>query len=102
MVEEEQQRKYDLTHDLDYFVYQSMEDDEFDEARSCPPKVRTKSNPGLKVDFCCLPANVIRCVCANIIAHIQSSENSRYVPPPDYDFFNKESGSLVSSSPYRY
>jgi 2-keto-4-pentenoate hydratase/2-oxohepta-3-ene-1,7-dioic acid hydratase in catechol pathway len=99
MTEEERLSKSDETEYLNDIESQVLEDnDEFDEAPSRPPMVRTRSNSALKVDFCCLPSNVIRCVCANIIAHIQSSENSHYVPPPEYEVFNKEGGSLVHPS----
>jgi hypothetical protein len=91
---EEHQLKAREEEYLNEVEYELLDDDEFDEVPS-RVMVRTKSNPGLKVDFCCLPANVIRCVCANIIAHIQSSENVLYIPPSEYDLFNKESGCLV-------
>jgi hypothetical protein len=61
------------------------------------PVTRGRSRTASKIDFCCVHENVIRCVCANIIAHIQTSENSGYVPPPEYGVFNKEEGSLVCS-----
>jgi hypothetical protein len=78
--------------------FEDLNNDEFDEEPALPAMVRARSNPPSKVDFSCLHDNVIRCVCANIIAHIQSSENALYIPPSEYNLFNKESGSLVSLS----
>jgi hypothetical protein len=97
MTEEEQNKHDETENDLKDSKDEDISDDEFDEAPSLPPMARTRSNPPSKVDFCCLHDTVIRCVCANIIAHIQISENSHYVPPTEYDLFNKEGGSLVHS-----
>jgi hypothetical protein len=64
-----------------------------------PPPLR-RNRTVSKIDFCCLSEDVIRCVCANIIAHIQTSESIGYIPPEEYAIWNKENGSLVSSLPY--
>lgn len=97
MMTAQQQKENDEEDNLHNLADDNLSDDEFDEISSRPSIVRSRSTPPSKVDFCCLPADVIRCVCANIIAHIQSSESSDYIPPPQYDLFSKESGSLVQS-----
>ena len=70
--------------------------DEFDESPTTRPSfLRVRSRTTAKVDFCLIQENMIRCVCANIIAHIQKCDSDCYIPPEEYQIFNKESGSLV-------
>lgn len=90
--EQENSNSYDIMNDLHEETY-----DEFDEQPVKVSLVRSKSRVLSKTDFCCVHDHVIRCVCANIIAHIDTTEKSGYVPPDDYQVFNKEGGSLVST-----
>jgi hypothetical protein len=63
-----------------------------------PPPFK-RSHTVSKIDFCCLSENMIRCVCANILAHIQTSESLSYVPSAEYNIWNQENGSLVCLPP---
>jgi hypothetical protein len=94
MVKEEAQCPFETrTRDI---ADVTINEDDFDEAPAQLSLTRGRSRTMSKVDFCYVHDNVIRCVCANIIAHIQTSESSGYIPPPEYQVFNKEEGSLVS------
>ena len=87
----EEQNKYD-----DYIDNMNANDDEFDELPvNRTTFTRGRSRTASKLDFCLIQDHMIRCVCANIIAHIQKCENDCYIPPDEYKIFNKESGSLV-------
>lgn len=86
---------YEKNNDLMNDIYEETYD-EFDEHPINPSITRPKSRVLSKTDFCCIHDNVIRCVCANIIAHIDTTEKSGYIPPEEYQVFNKEGGSLVS------
>jgi hypothetical protein len=74
----------------------AINEEGFDELSAQKTFIRRRSTKS-KIDFCAVRDNVIRCVCANIIAHIQTNERSGYTPPREYEIFDKEEGSLVST-----
>ena len=93
----EEQSKLDSLENVNEADQEFHDFEETPAAPSRPVMTRARSRTASKVDFCCLHDNVIRCVCANIIAHIQTTEKSGYVPASEFEIFNKESGSLVGA-----